>query len=57
MRETAELRAVLAEMMRRGRSPQDLMAALLTGDTSHLSGPATSTRGTTTKEGIQDAHY
>ena len=57
MRETAELRAVLTEMMRRGRSAQELVAALLTGDTSRLSCPATATTSTTTKEGNQNGHH
>ena len=57
MRETAELRALLAEMMRRGRSPKDLMVALLTGDMSRLSGPPAATPGTTTKEGIQNGNH
>ena len=32
-RETEELRAVLAELIRRGREPRELLRALLTGKT------------------------
>ena len=45
VRETAELRDVIAELLRRGRSPQDLMDALLTGDPTKV---ALTTAQTTT---------
>jgi len=47
MRETAELRALLAEFIRRGHEPKDLIAAVLTGDMSRIActtSPETSAR-------------
>ena len=36
VRETAQLRELLAELIRRGRKPEDLARVIVTGDTSGL---------------------